>query len=71
MWNPPHGETVTGVLKGYDQLLNLVLDDVEEQVQGGYIIRLHTASCLSDLQIQNHAYAHLVLPFSVGLQSPC
>ena len=25
---------VTGVLKGYDQLLNLVLDDVEEQVQG-------------------------------------
>jgi small nuclear ribonucleoprotein (snRNP)-like protein len=26
--------TVTGVLKGYDQLLNLVLDEVEEQVQG-------------------------------------
>lgn len=25
---------MTGVLKGYDQLLNLVLDDVEEQVQG-------------------------------------
>ncbi len=25
---------VTGVLKGYDQLLNLVLDEVEEQVQG-------------------------------------
>jgi len=24
---------VTGVLKGYDQLLNLVLDEVEEQVQ--------------------------------------
>jgi U6 snRNA-associated Sm-like protein LSm7 len=26
--------TVTGVLKGYDQLFNLVLDEVEEQVQG-------------------------------------
>jgi small nuclear ribonucleoprotein (snRNP)-like protein len=28
---------VTGVLKGYDQLLNLVLDEVEEQVQGNDI----------------------------------
>ncbi|KAF5391963.1 hypothetical protein D9757_003285 [Collybiopsis confluens] len=27
------GREVTGVLKGYDQLLNLVLDDVEEQVE--------------------------------------
>jgi len=27
------GREVTGVLKGYDQLLNLVLDEVEEQVQ--------------------------------------
>lgn len=26
--------TVTGVLKGYDQLLNLVLDEVEEDFQG-------------------------------------
>ena len=25
---------VIGVLKGYDQLLNLVLDDVEEEVSG-------------------------------------
>jgi hypothetical protein len=25
---------VTGVLKGYDQLLNLVLDEVQEEVQG-------------------------------------
>jgi U6 snRNA-associated Sm-like protein LSm7 len=25
---------VTGVLKGYDQLLNLVLDEVEEQLEG-------------------------------------
>jgi U6 snRNA-associated Sm-like protein LSm7 len=30
-------KTVTGVLKGYDQLLNLVLDEVEEQVQGNDI----------------------------------
>lgn len=27
------GREVTGVLKGYDQLLNLVLDEVEEAVQ--------------------------------------
>lgn len=26
-------ESVTGVLKGYDQLFNLVLDEVEEQIQ--------------------------------------
>lgn len=29
--------SVTGILKGYDQLLNLVLDEVEEQLQGGCI----------------------------------
>jgi U6 snRNA-associated Sm-like protein LSm7 len=28
---------VTGILKGYDQLLNLVLDEVEEEVQGTYM----------------------------------
>jgi len=27
------GREVTGILKGYDQLLNLVLDEVEEQLQ--------------------------------------
>jgi len=27
------GREVTGILKGYDQLLNLVMDDVEENVQ--------------------------------------
>ncbi|KAG5653923.1 hypothetical protein H0H81_009280 [Sphagnurus paluster] len=26
------GREVTGILKGYDQLLNLVLDDVEEEI---------------------------------------
>ncbi|KZT23036.1 U6 snRNA-associated Sm-like protein LSm7 [Neolentinus lepideus HHB14362 ss-1] len=30
------GREVTGVLKGYDQLLNLVLDEVEEQLSGGF-----------------------------------
>ncbi|KAI0632896.1 U6 snRNA-associated Sm-like protein LSm7 [Trametes polyzona] len=29
------GREVTGVLKGYDQLLNLVLDEVQENVQTG------------------------------------
>jgi len=28
------GREVTGILKGFDQLLNLVLDDVQEQLQG-------------------------------------
>ncbi|EKM76554.1 hypothetical protein AGABI1DRAFT_131111 [Agaricus bisporus var. burnettii JB137-S8] len=28
------GREVVGTLKGYDQLLNLVLDDVQEQIQG-------------------------------------
>ncbi|PBK92700.1 U6 snRNA-associated Sm-like protein LSm7 [Armillaria gallica] len=27
------GREVTGILKGYDQLLNLVLDEVEEEIQ--------------------------------------
>lgn len=31
IYNPT---AVTGVLKGYDQLLNLVLDDVQEEKQG-------------------------------------
>jgi small nuclear ribonucleoprotein (snRNP)-like protein len=26
--------SVTGILKGYDQLLNLVLDEVEEDILG-------------------------------------
>jgi small nuclear ribonucleoprotein (snRNP)-like protein len=29
---------VTGTLKGYDQLLNLVLDDVEEEVTGTLLV---------------------------------
>ena len=37
---------MTGVLKGFDQLLNLVLDDVEEQVQGRHIIPIALYHCL-------------------------
>lgn len=29
-----HLPSVTGILKGYDQLLNLVLDEVQEEIQG-------------------------------------
>ena len=32
-------ELVTGVLKGYDQLLNLVLDEVQENLQGGECLK--------------------------------
>jgi U6 snRNA-associated Sm-like protein LSm7 len=35
---------VTGILKGYDQLLNLVLDEVEEHLQGSQISLLHDFS---------------------------
>ena len=31
-------ETVTGTLKGYDALMNLVLDDVEELLQGKHFL---------------------------------
>ena len=33
-----HISTVTGILKGYDQLLNLVLDEVEEELIGVRIL---------------------------------
>jgi small nuclear ribonucleoprotein (snRNP)-like protein len=37
---------VIGVLKGFDQLLNLVLDDVEEDVSGMQTLsEHHPASC--------------------------
>jgi small nuclear ribonucleoprotein (snRNP)-like protein len=57
--------TVTGVLKGYDQLLNLVLDEVEEQVQSTY---MHTWATFpnplihSRLQFQSRARAHSASP---------
>lgn len=36
---------VIGVLKGYDQLLNLVLDDVEETIQGMILTTLDRRFC--------------------------
>lgn len=40
--------TVTGVLKGFDQLLNLVLDDVQENFQTGlYLHCLHNPHALT------------------------
>ena len=33
---------MTGVLKGFDQLLNLVLDDVEENLQTGELLHYFT-----------------------------
>ena len=38
---------VTGILKGYDQLLNLVLDEVEEEVQGSFVHLLYPTLFLS------------------------
>jgi U6 snRNA-associated Sm-like protein LSm7 len=32
-----NGEIVTGTLKGYDALMNLVLDDVSEVLRGMHI----------------------------------
>ncbi|KAJ6032010.1 Ribonucleoprotein LSM domain eukaryotic/archaea-type [Penicillium herquei] len=32
------GREVTGVLKGYDQLMNLVLDDVKESMRGSLVL---------------------------------
>ncbi len=34
------GREVTGTLKGYDALMNLVLDDVEEVMRGEYSLSL-------------------------------
>jgi U6 snRNA-associated Sm-like protein LSm7 len=38
---------VNGILKGYDQLLNLVLDEVEEDIQGetSLVVLLDKSSC--------------------------
>ncbi|KAK7039222.1 U6 snRNP-associated protein Lsm7 [Paramarasmius palmivorus] len=39
------GREVTGLLKGYDQLLNLVLDEVEELIEGVlYPLQHHTTN---------------------------
>ena len=41
--------SVTGTLKGYDQLMNLVLDDVKELTRGMSVICSHAASCYTVL----------------------
>ena len=43
---------VTGILKGYDQLLNLVLDEVQEEVQGASVDRHLDVSCLIRVKIE-------------------
>ena len=40
--------TVIGVLKGFDQLLNLVLDDVVENVQTGELRGRFVSSSVAD-----------------------
>lgn len=39
---------VVGILKGYDQLLNLVLDEVEERLQGLETIHIRRGRALTD-----------------------
>lgn len=49
---------VTGVLKGFDQLLNLVLDDVEELLQGD-LLSPHTCDpVLTRPKIQTRIQKH-------------
>ena len=36
----PTLRVVIGVLKGYDQLMNLVLDSVEEYLRGPFVLEL-------------------------------
>lgn len=38
------GRLVKGTLKGYDALMNLVLDDVEETVRGELLLSRHLPS---------------------------
>lgn len=40
--------TVVGTLKGYDQLMNLVLDDVKELLRGTSILHYHLSPSTSD-----------------------
>lgn len=41
----PDSTTVQGVLKGYDQLLNLVMDDLQEVLKGAFAFSLFSESC--------------------------
>jgi hypothetical protein len=61
---------VTGILKGYDQLLNLVLDEVEEHLQGKplFFRSFHCSEHAS--QNPNLTRVHSASSSCAGLQSP-
>jgi len=54
------GRQVEGTLKGYDQLLNLVLDNVEEYIHGKSFFKvqqnMHTHTC-SHIHIHTRTHA--------------
>lgn len=55
---------VTGILKGYDQLLNLVLDEVEEEILGPsplYWSRLSSCSLIVEPEVHKRALGLTVL----------
>lgn len=56
-----HLSPVTGILKGYDQLLNLVLDNVEEQIQGEtcIIMKWFTLSKAFDRTRASHSHVRI------------
>lgn len=39
--------TVVGILKGFDQLMNLVLDEVKETLRGKILLLAHTRALLT------------------------
>lgn len=47
-WSEANGrdDAVNGTLKGYDQLMNLVLDDVQELLRGSSALHLHSGPSL-------------------------
>ncbi|CCM03216.1 uncharacterized protein FIBRA_05340 [Fibroporia radiculosa] len=59
------GREVTGILKGFDQLLNLVLDEVEEQFQNGedskFTIGLISSTNFAEAQLQTRSLGLVVL----------
>ena len=57
---------VTGILKGYDQLLNLVLDEVEEEILG----KLSLSLFASTYQFQNRKYTIARLDWSSFADRP-
>ena len=50
--------TATGTLKGYDQLLNLVLDGTIEHMQGMYNMQAHGGYTMCACIVPSHMYIH-------------